>query len=103
MRPWRRAGSTQGPKGHSALESLGRYDGLIKRYANPFTPDRHEARGPDDYTMAVWKGSWLELIGCTGVPTLRPRHYGGGTEEALSRVDLALSSRRRPQARKLGR
>ena len=46
-----------------ALEALGTYDGLIKTYSNPFSPDRHEALGPDDYEMSVWKGPRLELIG----------------------------------------
>ena len=27
----------------AALENLGRYDGLIKSYNNPFSADRHEA------------------------------------------------------------
>jgi len=58
-----KAGSTEGPKVHAALESLGTYDGLIKRYANPFSPERHEALGPGDYMMTVWKGPRLELIG----------------------------------------
>jgi branched-chain amino acid transport system substrate-binding protein len=59
----RKAGSTEGPKLQAALESLGTYDGLIKKYTNPFSPDRHEALGPDDYMMTIWKGSRLELIG----------------------------------------
>jgi branched-chain amino acid transport system substrate-binding protein len=58
-----KAGSTDGEKLHSALETLGTYDGLIKTYANPFSPDRHEALAPEDYEMTVWKGPRLELIG----------------------------------------
>jgi branched-chain amino acid transport system substrate-binding protein len=58
-----KAGSTDGPKIHAALEALGTYDGLIKNYSNPFAPDRHEALGPDDYQMTIWKGKRLELIG----------------------------------------
>jgi branched-chain amino acid transport system substrate-binding protein len=58
-----KAESTEGPKVHAALENLGTYDGLIKRYSNPFSPDRHEALSPDDYMMTIWKGSRLELIG----------------------------------------
>lgn len=57
-----KSGSTEGPKVHAALESLGRYDGLIKDYANPFSPDHHEALGPSDYEMTVWNGPRLELI-----------------------------------------
>ena len=59
----KKAGSTEGPKMHAALESLGSYDGLLKRYDNPFTATRHEALQPNDYSMTVWKGSRLELIG----------------------------------------
>jgi branched-chain amino acid transport system substrate-binding protein len=58
-----RAGSTDGEKLLGALEALGTYDGLIKTYSNPFSPDRHEVLGPDDYEMSVWKGPRLELIG----------------------------------------
>ena len=58
-----KAGSTSGEKLHSALEALGTYEGLIKTYSNPFSPDRHEALGPEDYEMTVWKGPRLELIG----------------------------------------
>jgi branched-chain amino acid transport system substrate-binding protein len=59
----KKAGSTEGPKLHAALENLGTYDGLIKKYTNPFTPDRHEALSPDDYMMTIWRGSRLELLG----------------------------------------
>jgi branched-chain amino acid transport system substrate-binding protein len=58
----KQAGSTDGEKLHGALESLGTYDGLIKTYTNPFSPERHEALGPDDYEMTVWRGPRLELI-----------------------------------------
>jgi branched-chain amino acid transport system substrate-binding protein len=60
---FQKAGSTDGEKLHGALEALGTYDGLIKTYSNPFSPDRHEALGPNDYEMTVWKGPRLELIG----------------------------------------
>ena len=58
-----KAASTEGPKLHAALESLGAYDGLVKSYNNPFSSDRHEALGPEDYSMTVWKGTRLELTG----------------------------------------
>jgi branched-chain amino acid transport system substrate-binding protein len=58
-----KAQSTEGPKLHAALENLGTYNGLVKNYTNPFSADRHEALGPDDYSMTVWKGTRLELIG----------------------------------------
>ena len=59
----KQAGSIEGAKMHAALESLGSYNGLIKSYNNPFSADRHEALDPNDYSMTVWKGSRLELIG----------------------------------------
>ena len=59
----KKANGTDGPKMQAALESLGSYDGLLKSYSNPFSADRHEALGPNDYSMTVWKGSRLELIG----------------------------------------
>ena len=59
----KKGGSTEGPKMHAAFESLGSYDGLVKNYNNPFSASRHEALDPDDYSMTVWKGSRLELIG----------------------------------------
>ena len=58
----KKAGGTEGSKVQSALENLGGYNGLIKSYANPFSADRHEALGPEDYSMTVWRGSRLELI-----------------------------------------
>ncbi|MCE3246855.1 MAG: transporter substrate-binding protein [Geminicoccaceae bacterium] len=58
----KKAGSTDGPKMQAALENLGTYGGLIKSYANPFSADRHEALGPEDYSMTVWRGSRLELV-----------------------------------------
>jgi branched-chain amino acid transport system substrate-binding protein len=59
----KKAQSTEGPKLQAALEDLGDYDGLVKKYTNPFSASRHEALGPDDYLMTAWKGTRLELIG----------------------------------------
>lgn len=38
-----KAGSTNRKKIRTALEQLGPYDGLVRRYAKPFSPDRHDA------------------------------------------------------------
>jgi branched-chain amino acid transport system substrate-binding protein len=35
-----------------ALEQVRGYDGLVRRYAAPFTPTRHEALSEDDLFMA---------------------------------------------------
>lgn len=50
-----RARSTDRPKIRDALEQLPPYDGLIKRYAPPFTADRHEALGPEQIFIARWR------------------------------------------------
>ena len=59
----KKAGSTEGPKINAALENLGAYEGLLKNYNNPFSATQHEALAPEDYSMTIWKGSRLELIG----------------------------------------
>ena len=51
------AGSTDPDAVRTALESLkGSYAGLIKTYTQPFTPDNHDALGPDDYIMVHYEG-----------------------------------------------
>lgn len=47
-----RAGSTERPAVRAALEQVRDYDGLIKRYPQPFTPARHEALSLEDVFMA---------------------------------------------------
>lgn len=49
------AGSTDRAAIRQALERLGPYDGLVRRYAPPFTRDRHEALGPDQLFPARWR------------------------------------------------
>jgi branched-chain amino acid transport system substrate-binding protein len=51
------AGSTDPDAVRSALEDLkASYVGLIKTYTRPFTPDNHDALGPDDYIMVHYEG-----------------------------------------------
>jgi branched-chain amino acid transport system substrate-binding protein len=51
------AGSTDGDAIREALENLsGEYDGLIKTYESPFSPDNHDALGADDYIMVRYDG-----------------------------------------------
>ena len=51
------AGSTDPDAVRTALEDLkGNYAGLIKTYTRPFTPDEHDALGPDDYIMVHYQG-----------------------------------------------
>ncbi len=49
------AGSTDRPKVRAALEAVRDYDGLIKRYAQPFSPVRHEALEPRDLFIARYR------------------------------------------------
>ncbi len=45
------AGSTDGEKLREGFYKIGSYDGLIKSYKSPFTPDNHDAINENDY---VW-------------------------------------------------
>lgn len=47
-----KAGSTDRALIRVALENLGPYDGVLKRYERPFTRERHEALQRDDVRMA---------------------------------------------------
>ena len=45
------AGSTDGPAIRDGFYAIGRHEGLIKTYVTPFTPENHDALGPDDYVF----------------------------------------------------
>lgn len=47
-----KAGSTDRRKVRDAMEQLGPYDGLIQRYAQPFTATRHDALSPRNIFFA---------------------------------------------------
>lgn len=47
-----KAGSTDRVKIRDALEHLEPYDGLVRDYTQPFTPDRHDALSSDQVFMA---------------------------------------------------
>lgn len=47
----RKAGSSDRAKVRAALEQLGPYDGLVRAYTRPFTPERHEALEPGQVRM----------------------------------------------------
>ncbi|MEO5696424.1 MAG: ABC transporter substrate-binding protein [Burkholderiaceae bacterium] len=49
------AGSTERASIRDALEQVKSYDGLVKRFAPPFTPARHEALGPGELLMARYR------------------------------------------------
>ena len=46
-----KAGSTNGPAIREGYYKIDRYEGLIKTYAKPFTPENHDAVNENDY---VW-------------------------------------------------
>jgi branched-chain amino acid transport system substrate-binding protein len=50
-----RAGSTDRRQVRDALEKLPAWQGLIKNYAPPFTPARHEALGPNELLLARYR------------------------------------------------
>ena len=52
-----KAGSTEGPAVRTAFQDLGPYQGLIKTYTKPFTPENHDALSKDDYIFTRFKGS----------------------------------------------
>ncbi|MEM8622052.1 MAG: ABC transporter substrate-binding protein [Pseudomonadota bacterium] len=45
------AGSTDGPAVREGFYAIESHEGLIKTYEKPFTPDQHDALGPDDYVF----------------------------------------------------
>jgi branched-chain amino acid transport system substrate-binding protein len=46
------AGSTDRARVRDALENLTQYDGLVRSYAPPFTPTRHDALDASDFRLA---------------------------------------------------
>lgn len=51
------AGTTEGPELREAFYNLPTYEGLIKTYEKPFSPDNHDALNEDDYILVQWDGS----------------------------------------------
>ena len=56
-RAMERAGSTDRAAVRSALEDLGRYEGLMRNYDPPFTPERHDALDERDFRLSRFDGS----------------------------------------------
>lgn len=52
-----KAGTTDRGAIRAALENLDRYEGLVRVYDPPFSPDNHEALGFEDYTLATFDKS----------------------------------------------
>lgn len=53
------ANSTDGPTLREAFYTLPPYEGLIKTYEQPFTPDNHDALNEDDYILVQWDGDTI--------------------------------------------
>ncbi|MEO0407862.1 MAG: ABC transporter substrate-binding protein [Cyanobacteria bacterium P01_A01_bin.135] len=51
------AETTEGPALREAFYELPTYEGLIKTYEQPFTPDNHDALSEDDYILVQWEGT----------------------------------------------
>jgi len=56
------AGSTDGSAVREAFFDLPTYEGLIKTYETPFTPDDHDALSEDDYILVQWEGDQIVPI-----------------------------------------
>jgi branched-chain amino acid transport system substrate-binding protein len=50
-----KAGSTEGPKVREAFYAIDSYDGLIKSYKKPFSPQNQDALGAGDYLFTYFK------------------------------------------------
>jgi len=57
-----KAGSTDGEKIRQGLYAIETYQGLIKTYNMPFSPDNHDALNENDYLMVRYVGDQIEPI-----------------------------------------
>jgi branched-chain amino acid transport system substrate-binding protein len=57
------AGSTDGPKVREGYYRVGRYEGLIKTYDKPFTPDNHDAVNENDYVWTQFIDNQIVPVG----------------------------------------
>jgi branched-chain amino acid transport system substrate-binding protein len=54
-----KAGSTKGEAIREALYQIDLYEGLIKTYEKPFSPQSHDALGVDDYIWTRFEGDHI--------------------------------------------
>ena len=45
---------------------IDRYEGLIKTYTKPFSPEVHDALSEDDYVWAYFNGDFILPVGMSG-------------------------------------
>jgi branched-chain amino acid transport system substrate-binding protein len=51
-----KAGSTEGPAIRTGFYGIDKYDGLIKSYVKPFTPQNQDALSASDYIFTYFQG-----------------------------------------------
>jgi branched-chain amino acid transport system substrate-binding protein len=57
------AGSTDGKKVRDGYYKIGKYEGLIKNYDKPFTPENHDALTENDYVWAQFIDNQILPVG----------------------------------------
>ena len=57
------AGSTEGPKVRDGYYKIARYEGLIKTYDKPFTPENHDALNENDYVWTQFIDNQIVPVG----------------------------------------
>jgi branched-chain amino acid transport system substrate-binding protein len=57
------AGSTEGSKVRDGYYKIGKYEGLIKNYDKPFTPQNHDALNENDYVWAQFIDNQIVPVG----------------------------------------
>ena len=57
-----KAGSTDGEKVRQGLYAIETYEGLIKTYVKPFSPNNHDALDEHDYVMVHYVGEQIEPL-----------------------------------------
>ena len=57
-----RGGSTDGDKIRQGLYAIETYEGLIKSYQRPFSPENHDALSENDYIMVHYVGDQIEPL-----------------------------------------
>ena len=86
------AGTTERAAVRDALEKVRAHDGLVRRYAPPFTPTRHEALGADELLMARYRADGV-LVPATQVSLLAPlRPASLARRFALAAAGLAAAA-----------
>jgi branched-chain amino acid transport system substrate-binding protein len=58
-----KAGSTDGPAIREGYYKIDRYEGLIKTYSKPFTPDNHDAVNENDYVWTQFIDNQIVPVG----------------------------------------